>query len=209
VQVMFNRQPHLKVEGHEHHYWADEIDALHEQHRARGAPIISPIDNKPWHIREYTVCDPNGYHLRFSGPLSYEKPPSAAESKPDYIDIEERRPTFEEFLAIQQAVGWGKTYESYEIVKTAFTSFLAIDHRQRRPVGMTRVMLDSLGWYSIWDVAVVPEYQGQKIGTAMVEAAVKRLRDHSPGAFVFLFTMKPGFYARLGFRDDGCSMLKL
>jgi GNAT superfamily N-acetyltransferase/uncharacterized glyoxalase superfamily protein PhnB len=209
VHVMFNQQPELNVEGHEHHYWADEIDALYDQHQRKGAPIISPIGNKPWHIREYTVRDPNGYHLRFSGPLSYERPATASECMPDYIDIVERRPTFEEFLAIQQAVGWGKSYESYEIVKAAFTTFLAIDHRRRRPVGMTRVMLDSLGWYSIWDVAVLPEYQSQKIGSAMIEAAVKRLRDVSPGAFVYLFTMKPEFYAKLGFRQDGCSILKL
>ena len=74
---------------------------------------------------------------------------------------------------------------------------------------MTRVMLDSLGWYSIWDVAVLPEYQSQKIGSALIEAAVTKLRATSPGAIVFLFTMKPEFYAKLGFRQDGCSMLRL
>ena len=211
VAVMFNQQPAIaaNIEGHEHHYWADEIDALYAQHQGRNAPIISPIDNKPWHIREYTVRDPNGYHLRFSGPLSYERPATATASKPDYIDIEERRPTWEEFLAMQRAMGGSKNEASYEIVKAAFTTFLAIDNRHRRPVGMTRVMHDAIGWYSIWDVAVLPEYQSQKIGSAMIEAAVKRLREISPGAFVFLFTMKPEFYAKLGFRQDGCTMLKL
>ncbi len=211
VGVMFNQQPKIaaNIEGHEHHYWADEIDALYAMHQAKGAPIISPIGNKPWNIREYTVRDPNGYHLRFSGPLSYERPATATETIPAYIEIQQRRLTFEEFLAVQQAVGWDKSEESYEIVKTAFASFLAIDTRDGRPVGMTRVMLDSLGWYSIWDVAVAPAYQSQKIGTAMIETAVKYLRERSPGAFVYLFTMKPGFYAKLGFHQDGCTMLKL
>lgn len=209
VHVMFNQQPQMNVEGHQHHYWADEIDSLHALHREKGAPIVSPIDNKPWHIREYTVRDPNGYHLRFSGPLKYEKPATAMQSKPAYIDIEERRPTVEEFLAIHQAVGWSKGAESYGLVESAFAMFVAIDKRNRRSVGMTRVVLDAPGWYSIWDVAVMPEYQSQRIGSALIEAAVAKLRGVSPGAFVYLFTMKPGFYAKLSFRQDGCSILKL
>lgn len=41
------------------------IDDLYTRHKANGAAIISDIENKPWGLREYTVEDPNGYHLRF------------------------------------------------------------------------------------------------------------------------------------------------
>ena len=41
------------------------VDALYEKHKASGANIISDLEDKPWGLREYTVEDPNGYHLRF------------------------------------------------------------------------------------------------------------------------------------------------
>lgn len=41
------------------------VDAFYEKHKANGANIISDIEDKPWGLREYTVEDPNGYHLRF------------------------------------------------------------------------------------------------------------------------------------------------
>lgn len=41
------------------------VDATYERHKAKGAKIISELENKPWGLREYTVEDPNGYHLRF------------------------------------------------------------------------------------------------------------------------------------------------
>ena len=41
------------------------VDAFYEKHKANGANIISDLEDKPWGIREYTVEDPNGYHLRF------------------------------------------------------------------------------------------------------------------------------------------------
>ena len=42
-----------------------KIDEMYQRHRNNGAKIISDIENKPWGLREYTVEDPNGYHLRF------------------------------------------------------------------------------------------------------------------------------------------------
>ena len=41
------------------------VDAIYERHKAKGAKIVSELENKPWGLREYTVEDPNGYHLRF------------------------------------------------------------------------------------------------------------------------------------------------
>src|SRR5437762_2666351 len=61
TEIYLCLQPQLapRVEGHMHCFFDDEdIDALHEKHRAAGAPIVLPIENKPWGIREYTVRDP-------------------------------------------------------------------------------------------------------------------------------------------------------
>ena len=42
------------------------VDELYERHRANGAKIVSEIENKTWGLREYTVEDPSGYHIRFA-----------------------------------------------------------------------------------------------------------------------------------------------
>lgn len=41
------------------------VDAMYEKHTANGARIVSDLKDQPWGLREYTVEDPNGYHLRF------------------------------------------------------------------------------------------------------------------------------------------------
>jgi predicted N-acetyltransferase YhbS len=52
-------------------------------------------------------------------------------------------------------------------------------------------------------VIVMPAYQHQQIGRALVERAVEELRKIAPrGAFVGLFTGKPGFYEHIGFKND-------
>lgn len=58
--------------------------------------------------------------------------------------------------------------------------------------------------FMIWDVIVYPSHQGQKIGAAMVQRVLDELRRSGapPGAFVGLFTGRPGFYETLGFTKD-------
>ncbi len=212
VQVMFNQQPELalKIEGHQHHFFTELLDEQHAAHLAAGAPIIEPIANKPWGIREYTVRDPDGYHLRFSGPLKHEKPTSALQTIPDYIRIEPRRPTPDEYSDIARSVNWMKTAENCHALNNSLLGVVAIDTRTGQAVGMARAMEDAYAWYSIWDVAVRPAYQSQRVGTAMLESLLALLRQQGPtGANVFLFTYQHDFYRRLGFNTQNCTMIKL
>jgi hypothetical protein len=55
---------------------------------AAGALIIEPIENKPWNVREYTVRDCNGYHLRFGGPTTYERPVNRTDALSAHIRID-------------------------------------------------------------------------------------------------------------------------
>jgi uncharacterized glyoxalase superfamily protein PhnB len=47
----------------------DDIDALLERLQASGARICSPIGNRPWGHRDFTVFDPDGYHVTIARPL--------------------------------------------------------------------------------------------------------------------------------------------
>jgi GNAT superfamily N-acetyltransferase/predicted enzyme related to lactoylglutathione lyase len=206
VHVMFCLQPDIagKVEGHMHWFHADDVNGLYERHKAAGAPIVSEIGDKPWGFREYTVRDVNGYHLRFAGNAEYHRPPTATELLPAHIRVEVRMATFDEYAKITASVGWNKDESTMQgaLARTIFC-VVATDSRDGLAVGMTRVCGDGRN-FTIWDVMVMPEYQGQKIGTSMLEAAMAELRRRGPkNAFIGLFTGKPEFYRRLGFRDGG------
>lgn len=54
---------------------APGIDDIYEKHKANGANIVSEIEDKPWGLREYTVEDPNGYHLRFGSHIETQYKP--------------------------------------------------------------------------------------------------------------------------------------
>ena len=46
-----------------------DIDALLERLRGRGVTVCSPIGNRPWGHRDFTVFDPDGYHVTIARPL--------------------------------------------------------------------------------------------------------------------------------------------
>jgi catechol 2,3-dioxygenase-like lactoylglutathione lyase family enzyme len=78
VDVSFHLAPELAkhVEGHQHYFFVKGVDDMQARHQQNGVPIISPIERKQWGMREYTVRDPNGYHLRFGercGPIEQSR----------------------------------------------------------------------------------------------------------------------------------------
>lgn len=207
VSVMFCQQPEVAthIEGHQHHYWSDDFESLHARHAAAGAVIVSPIGNKPWGIREYTVRDPNGYHLRFSGPQAFTKPDHARATLPDFVRIDVRTPTEAEYRDLHAAVHWPAPDEIVPPLNQNLFSVVATDTRNGKVVGMLRVMRDARSWFSIWDVIVHPSMQAQQIGTSMLKAATTRLRQIQPnGGHAHLFTHQDAFYEKNGFSKDTC-----
>jgi ribosomal protein S18 acetylase RimI-like enzyme len=200
-------QPELaaKVRGHQHGVKVEDVDELYRMHMSRGAKVVSEVEDKTWGMREYVVEDLNGYHLRFSGPIASDAPKS--NPFPEGVTIERRKPTTDEFAAIAgQAFGYQDLAAG--LLDSTWSGMVA-----RSPggdvIGLLRVMWDAPGWFSIWDVAVVPDWQAHRIGSTMVKEALGMIREVSPGAAVHLFTFKHGFYERLGFRKETVSMCRL
>jgi predicted N-acetyltransferase YhbS len=71
-----------------------------------------------------------------------------------------------------------------------------------KTVGMLRIIGDGALALCIQDVAVMPSHQNRRIGSALIETALKWIRTTAPGAFVGLFTFKPNFYERFDFKTD-------
>jgi predicted N-acetyltransferase YhbS/uncharacterized glyoxalase superfamily protein PhnB len=208
VHVMFCQQPNLAatIEGHQHFFFSPDVNALRELHRTSGAPVISDIEDKPWGIREYTVRDINGYHLRFGGAPTYQRPATARSTLPDFIRIVERLPTVDEFAELNSSVGWNSSdpATSALALRNSLYGVVALDTRETdngRVVGAIRVVGDGAKFFYVQDVMVRPELQHQRIGSAMMESVMAWLKRSAPtGAFIGLFTGKPGFYERYGFQ---------
>jgi ribosomal protein S18 acetylase RimI-like enzyme len=203
---MFNLQPELaaKVTGHQHWFNVDDIDELYTTHKRLGAPIVSELQDQPWGMREYVVVDPTGYHLRFAGPIS--GPAAGSSPFPEGTQITREIPTQADYLAVAGAAFGYR--ESAEILKSTWGGIVARS-RDGEAIGLLRVMYDAPGWYSIWDVAVLPDWQGRHVGSRMMKEALSMIHDAAPGSNVFLFTFKHGFYERLGFAQQSVSLKRV
>lgn len=206
VHMMFSQNPDLasRIEGQEQWIDVEDVDALYAQHLKQSAQIISEIENKPWDRREYTVRDPNGYHLRFAGDPSHISKGSG--QFPAGVEILRRKPALEEYIKVSDGAPY-KT-NAGDIFERTWAGVVAMG-LDGEVIGTARIMRDAPGWFSIWDVAVLPAWQGQRIGTAMIKEALDIVREDSPGAFVYLFTFNPKFYERVGFTEQTVTMRKV
>lgn len=204
---MFNLQPELaaKVEGHQHWFKVEEVDELYQAHLANGAQIVSEIADQPWGAREYVVRDLNGYHLRFAGSPASHAGPSAA--LPREVQIVRRLPTLEEYRRVAGAA-FAQQNMPGEVLERTWAGVVALSG-VGDCIGMARIMYDAPGWFSVWDVAVLPEWQGRRVGERIMKEATALVQEESPGAFVYLFTTKQGFYEKLGFGTETVSMRKV
>jgi GNAT superfamily N-acetyltransferase len=213
AELFLCQQPDLArhVDGHMHFFQVGEkLEELYERHRALGAPIVEPIENKSWGVREYTVRDPSGYRLRFGGPPTYERPATATDALPPHVPIEVAPLDAQTYADLLRSVEWHVTPNAGDVLARTLFTIIATDTRDGRAVGVTRVTGDG-AYFMIWDVVVRPSYQGQKIGTAMVQRALDEIRRRGAGegTFVGLFTGKPGFYQTIGFKPLGAMSMYL
>jgi len=207
VTLMFGREPELAqhIRGHQHWVKVDDADELYRLHKRNEARVVSDIEDKPWGVREYVVEDLNGYHLRFAGPPSGQV--AKSQPFPHGVTLERRTPTEEEYVAVAGAA-FGHKEPTPGMLQRTWGGVVA-NSPSGEAIGVLRVMEDAPGWFSIWDVAVVPAWQAKRIGSAMMQEALTLVREASPGAIVYLFTFKHGFYERLGFTKEGVSMRRL
>lgn len=87
-----------------------------------------------------------------------------------------------------------------EQLKRAFEASYAVVFvfDSERLIGMARALCDGEYQAAIYDVVLLPEYQGKGIGKCIV----KRLRDQLPVENVILYAVpgKEGFYEKCGFK---------
>jgi GNAT superfamily N-acetyltransferase len=204
VGAMFSLQscPDAKIGGQWHSFFVEGIDSLFDFHVRNGATIWSPLEMKPWGLREYTVCDLNGHYLRF-GQRGTDRAITAGRAPATDVVIVERLPTPAELQALVRAVGWGDD-DRTERAETALTGarFGVVAVAGDSAVGTGYVLGDGVTFAYLKDIVVRPEWQARGIGSRIVEALLAIIRRGDPNRMlVTLFTGQhlADFYERFGF----------
>jgi GNAT superfamily N-acetyltransferase/uncharacterized glyoxalase superfamily protein PhnB len=204
VGAMFALQmaAETKLGGQWHSFFVEGIDPLYELHRSNGATISSPLEAKPWGLREYTVCDLNGHYLRF-GQRGSDRAATAGREPTIDVAIAERLPTPEEVQPLLRAVGWSNDDRTDRAAKSlAGARFGVVAVAGGSVVGSGMVLGDGATFAYLKDIVVHPEWQGRGIGTRIVGALLDILRGSEPRRMlVTLFTGQhlADFYERFGF----------
>ena len=199
----FQSEPDAKVGGQWHSFFVEGIDALYDFHGRNGAAICSPLEAKPWGLREYTVRDLNGHYLRF-GQRGSDRSATAGREPATDVAIVERLPTPEELQGLVRAVGWAgddRTDRAQRELSPGPDS-ASSPSTGEHAVGTGMVLGDGVTFAYLKDIVVLPEWQGRGIGTRIVEALLAVLRRPEPdGMLVTLFTGQhlADFYERFGF----------
>ena len=135
------------------------------------------------------------------------------------LEIKTNMLTAELFLELYTSVGWEPPCEAQ--VRTALQNSLATfaAFENGKPVGMARLIGDGGMSFYIKDFAILPSHQGKGIGTKLIAALEKYIRDTvAPGWTVSLELISTKeavpFYKRMGFEErpcewDGPGMMKM
>ena len=120
------------------------------------------------------------------------------------IVIKENINNVEEFNMLYDQVGWGG-YDKNISKKALDNTFYSVSvYDDDNCIGYGRIIGDTICFLYIQDVMVKPEYQGKKIGTAIMNKLLERVNDvkkENPDLRVYLGASKnkEEFYERFGF----------
>ena len=120
------------------------------------------------------------------------------------INIKENIKNVEEFNLLYDAVGWG-AYDEKIVQKALDNTFYSVSaYDDNKIVGYGRIIGDTICFLYIQDIMVKPEYQGNKIGTMIMNKLLEKINEikqENPDLRVYLGASKnrEEFYEKFGF----------
>ena len=120
------------------------------------------------------------------------------------ISIKENVKNTEEFNMLYDAIGWG-AYDGKIVQKALDNTFYSVSvYDDEKIVGYGRIIGDSICFLYIQDIMVKPEYQGNKIGTMIMNRLLEKINEikkENPDLRVYLGASKnkEEFYEKFGF----------
>ena len=120
------------------------------------------------------------------------------------INIKENIRNVEEFNLLYDDVGWG-AYDDNITQKALDNTFYSVSaYDDNKIVGYGRIIGDTICFLYIQDIMVKPEYQGNKIGTMIMNKLLEKINEikqENPDLRVYLGASKnrEEFYEKFGF----------
>ncbi len=116
----------------------------------------------------------------------------------------EKIPTATEFNMLTESVGWGIRENNIieEALKNTLYSLCVYD--VDKLIGYGRIIGDKTIFLYIQDIIVIPEYQGKKIGTGIMNKLIEKINEYkkiNPEIRTYLGASKgkEHFYEKFGF----------
>ena len=184
--------------------FVEDTDALYATIKAKGAKIIAPPETMDWGVREMLVEDPDGHRIRFGHGAHHSTAAQAVTLAPT-IKIIQRTPTAGEHLGLIAAVGWSSTLDDgmeKMVLAAPVFAVVAEDSISGKTIGCALLLGDDASFYYLKDVMVHPDWQQQRVGTALMQAITNWLDQRGADkALVGLYTgdRLRAFYEKFGF----------
>lgn len=120
------------------------------------------------------------------------------------INIKENNKNVEEFNFLYNAVGWGEYDENISKIALENTFYSVSIYDDNKIIGYGRIIGDKICFLYIQDIMVLPEYQGKKIGTMIMNKLLEKIaevRTANADLRVYLGASKnkEKFYEKFGF----------
>lgn len=121
------------------------------------------------------------------------------------INIKENNKNLEEFNFLYNAVGWGTYNEDISKIALENTFYSVSIYDENKIIGYGRIIGDNICFLYIQDIMVLPEYQGKKIGTMIMNKLLEKtaeVRKINADLRVYLGASKnkEKFYEKFGFK---------
>jgi GNAT superfamily N-acetyltransferase len=211
--IQFITDPQLADRSKGNNIWirVRRLETLYALHVKNHAEIVCPPENRDFGMAQYSLRECNGYYLHFAGPLIGRE--KSAADPPPQIRIVPRPPTEKEFRDLEKALG-GQGADDELLLRRRLSAVLfgvvAEDTVTGEIIGCALLVGDHASYYYVKDVFVRPDWQGQRVGTGLMEELMRWLDQHGVDqALVGLFAreeLEP-FYQQWGF-TAGFGMLK-
>lgn len=120
------------------------------------------------------------------------------------ISLRTDAPTVGEYKRLAQAVGWENRTDSFVRVALANSRHVICAHDRAEIVGLARIVGDGKTFFYLQDIMVLPAYQKQGIGHALMTGLMDWLAAHAAAgttAHLRPAAGTEGFYARFGFAN--------
>ena len=120
------------------------------------------------------------------------------------IKIKENNKDIKEFNYLYDSVGWG-AYDDSITKKALDNTFYSVSvYDDDKIIGYGRMIGDTICFLYIQDIMVIPEYQGKKIGTLIMNKLLEKIdqiKEENPNLRVYLGATKnkEPFYEKFGF----------